>query len=99
MFLAISQFQVSNDHDEAVREAFQRRPHKVDEAPGFIRMEVAHPCDDRKAFWLLTWWRDAASFHAWHKSHAYRDSHSGIPKGLKLDPGATRMQYLEVFAQ
>lgn len=99
MFLAISRFNVSNDLDESVREAFRQRPHQVDEAPGFIRMEVANPCDSPKEFWLLTWWRDAASFHAWHKSHAYRDSHTGIPKGLKLDPEATRIMHFDVFAQ
>ena len=40
------------------------RPHQVDSAPGFIRMEVANPGGDPKEFWLLTWWRDAASFDA-----------------------------------
>lgn len=99
MFLAISCFSVSNDLDDSVRAAFQRRPHKVDEASGFIRMEVANPSDNPKEFWLLTWWRDVASFQAWHKSHAYRDSHVGIPKGLKLDPAATRIMHFEVFAQ
>lgn len=99
MFLAISRFNVSNDLDESVREAFRQRPHRVDDASGFIRMEVANPCDNPKEFWLLTWWRDAASFHAWHKSHAYRGSHTGIPKGLKLDPEATRIMHFDVVAQ
>lgn len=31
--------------------------------------------------------------------HAYRESHQGIPKGLKLDPKRTRMMRLEVVAQ
>lgn len=99
MFLAISRFSVSNDLDESVRVAFQQRPHKVDEASGFIRMEVANPCDNPKEFWLLTWWLDAASFHAWHKGHSYRESHVGIPKGLKLDPAASRIMYFEIVAQ
>lgn len=99
MFLSVSRFTVANDLDEAVREAFRNRPHQVDSAPGFIRMEVANPGTDPKDFWLLTWWRDAASFDAWHRSHAYRESHAGMPKGLKLDPARTEMIHLEVFAE
>ena len=55
MFLALSCFAVLNDLDDSVREAFRQRPHRVDKVPGFIRMEVANPCDDVKEFWLLTW--------------------------------------------
>lgn len=99
MFLALSCFAVLNDLDEPVREAFRQRPHLVDNVPGFIRMEVANPCDDAKEFWLLTWWQDEASFRSWHRSHAYHDSHAGMPKGLKLDPGRTRIRHFDVFAE
>ena len=99
MFLAVSRFMVANELDAAVREAFANRPHKVDAAPGFIRMEVASPTDDPKEFWLLTYWQDEASFDAWHGSHLYRDAHQGIPKGLKLDPAGTRLMRLSVFAK
>lgn len=98
MFLSISRFAVANALDNAVRGAFQERPHLVDSAPGFIRMEVANPCGDDKEFWLLTWWEDAASFDLWHHSHAYHDSHRHIPKGLKLERGRTEMLRLQVFA-
>ena len=98
IFLSISRFVVANQLDEAVREAFCARPHLVDEAPGFIRMEVANPQGKAKEFWLLTWWQDEASFDAWHRSHAYHASHSAIPKGLKLDPAGTEMLRLQVFA-
>ena len=96
--MSISRFAVKNEFDEAVRHAFLDRPHLVDSAPGFIRMEVANPCADAKEFWLLTWWENAASFDAWHHSHAYRDSHRHIPKGLKLARGRTEMLRLQVIA-
>lgn len=98
MFLAVSRFTVANDMEQEVREAFRQRPHRVDDASGFIRMEVANPCDNDKEFWLLTWWRDETSFHAWHRSHAYRDSHDGVPKGLKLNPTETRIMHFQVIA-
>lgn len=93
MFVASSRFVVANGLSEQVRAAFQGRPHQVDAAPGFLRMEVLNPVDCPDEFWLLTYWRDEASFRDWHRSHAYQDAHRGIPKGLKLVRGATALRY------
>ena len=90
-FLALSRFRVRNGMEGEVRKAFLRRPHLVDAADGFVRMDVVSPAGDDAEFWLLTYWRDEASFRAWHHSHLYRDSHSGIPHGLKLEPEATEL--------
>ena len=91
-FLALSKFKVANGLESEVRDAFLRRPHLVDAAEGFVRMEVVSPTDDHAEFWLLTWWRDEASFREWHHSHLYRQSHAGIPAGLKLVSDSTRLQ-------
>lgn len=99
MFLAISRFSIANDMGKEVRDAFRLRPHLVDRVRGFIRMEVANPTDNDQEFWLLTWWQEEVDFQAWHRSHAYRDSHQGMPKGLKLDPERTKMMYFKVVAQ
>lgn len=99
MFLAISRFAIANGMEQDVRDAFRQRPHYVDSAHGFIRMEVANPADNDQEFWLLTWWLEEKNFQAWHRSHAYRDSHEGMPKGLKLDPKRTKMMYFHVVAQ
>lgn len=98
MFLSISRFAVANTVDDAVRNACLVRPHLVDVAPGFRRMEVASPCTDAKEFWLLAWWQDEGSFDTCHRSHACRASHAGIPKGLKLAPGRNAMTRLQVIA-
>ena len=91
-YVALSRFRVRNDMAGEVARAFRERPHLVDDAPGFVRMDVLTPAEDGKEFWLLTYWSDEASFRAWHSSHLYRDSHAGIPKGLKLDPSATELR-------
>lgn len=75
-----------------VKEAFVRRPHLVDSADGFIRMEVVSPCDQPDEFWLMTYWSDVPSYKKWHASAAHHESHRGIPKGLKLDPTATEVR-------
>lgn len=76
---------------EEVRAAFLQRPHLVDSADGFVRMDVVSPTTDSDEFWLLTYWRDETSFRRWHRSHLYRESHAGIPKGLKLAPESTEL--------
>jgi len=97
-FVALSQFTVANGMDEAVKAAFLARPHEVDQAPGYLRMQVWRPDGQPEVFWLVTWWRDAESYQAWHHSHAYRQSHAHIPKGLKLVPGRQRIDRFEVVA-
>ena len=97
-FCASSRFVVRNGMEEAVRQAFVSRPHLVDGAPGFCRMEVMRPLEHPEEFWLMTWWTDEASFVTWHKSHDYRESHAGIPKGLKLVPGSVQIRRLELIS-
>ncbi|MDZ7839494.1 MAG: antibiotic biosynthesis monooxygenase [Gammaproteobacteria bacterium] len=99
MFVALSRFVVRNGMEDEVRTAFEGRPHLVDLAPGFIRMEVLRPRERAEEFWLMTWWEDEACFDTWHKSHAYKDSHAGIPRGLKLVPGEQRIRRLECIAR
>lgn len=90
-FLAVSKFKVGNGLEAEVREAFLRRPHLVDGADGFVRMDVVSPSGDESEFWLLTYWASEDSFRQWHHSHLYRESHAGIPRGLKLVPEATEI--------
>ena len=98
MILVIRKFTVRNGMEEAVRQAFVDRPHLVDSAPGYQRMEVLRALGHPEEFWLTTWWQDEASYDTWHRSHAYRDSHKGLPKGLKLVPGSTEIRRFEQMA-
>lgn len=97
-FVALSKFVIASDLTAEVKLAFRNRPHMVDGAPGYLRMEVISPMDRPEELWLITFWSDEASFHAWHHSHLYRDSHDGIPKGLKLVPSETQIRHFEHVA-
>ena len=99
MFMVLSRFVVANGMEDEVRAAFAARPHQVDQAPGFLRMEVMQPQGQPEEFWLLTWWQDEASFDAWHRGHAYHEAHQGMPKGLKLVPGANELKRFALVAQ
>jgi heme oxygenase (mycobilin-producing) len=94
-FIALSRFVVANDQFDDVRAAFLARPCHVDQADGFVRMEVLQPTNAPAEFWLMTWWREEADFDRWYRSHSFAESHEGIPAGLKLVPGSTRLTRLE----
>lgn len=98
MFVAMSRFAIANGMTESVREAFRCRPHLVDHAPGFVRMDVISPNERREEIWLITYWTDEESYRVWHRSHEYHSSHKAIPKGLKLMPGSVRIEFFEHIA-
>ncbi len=91
-YVSISRFRVDNGMEGEVADAFRSRPHVVEGTAGFVRMDVLSPVEDDAEFWLVTFWTDEASFRAWHHGHTFRESHSGIPKGLKLDARATELR-------
>jgi heme-degrading monooxygenase HmoA len=97
-FVALSQFTIANGMMEQVKEAFRNRPHLVDSAPGYVRMEVIVPADNPDEIWLITYWTDEESYRVWHRSHEYHESHRGIPKVLKLVPGSARIRFFEHVA-
>jgi heme-degrading monooxygenase HmoA len=96
-FVALSQFTVARKTDQ-VKRAFQQRPHRVDDATGFVRMEVLSPCDAPDEIWLITYWQDESSYRTWHRSHLYQESHVGIPKGLRLVPKSVSMRFFDHVA-
>ncbi len=98
MFVAMSKFTVANGMTPQVKEAFANRPHLVDSAPGFLRMDVISPQDNPDEIWLITYWTDESSYRIWHRSHEYHASHKGIPKGLKLVPKSAQIRFFEYVA-
>ena len=95
MFIAVSQFTIANDKTEEVKQAFRNRPHLVEQAEGFVRMEVFSPRETPAEIWLVTYWDNEEAFKLWHHSHLYRESHKGIPKGLKLVPQSARLRFFD----
>jgi heme oxygenase (mycobilin-producing) len=98
MFVVLSRFVVVAGMAAAVKAAFLARPHRVEQTPGFIRMEVLTPHGVPEEFWLLTWWQDEAAFDAWHRSPEYHESHQHLPNGLKLVSGSTEIRRFDLIA-
>ena len=98
-FVALSRFVVANGMEAEVKAAFRDRPHHVERTAGFVRMEVLCPLDRPQEIWLVTHWRCGDDYRAWHRGHGYRESHRGIPKGLKLVGRETCIREFEVVCE
>jgi signal transduction histidine kinase/heme-degrading monooxygenase HmoA len=98
VILAVSRFRVANGLQAAVAAAFANRPGLVDAWPGFLGLETFTDATDDAVFYLVTRWSDRGAFHAWHHSPAHRQSHTGMPKGLRLDPSYTQLVELNRIA-
>lgn len=94
MFVALSSFEIQNGMEGEVKEAFRNRPKIVENFDGFIRLDVISPRVNPSAIWLQTWWKDEVSFKKWHKSHL-KESHQGIPKGIKLVPHSFKLVFFD----
>lgn len=97
-FVALSRFVIANDMREQVKEAFLNRPHLVDDATGFVSMDVISPLEEPDEIWLITYWTDEQSYRTWHHGHVYHASHKGIPKGLKLVPKSANVRFFEYIS-
>jgi signal transduction histidine kinase/heme-degrading monooxygenase HmoA len=95
MILAVSRFRVANGLEQSVVAAFADRPGLVDAWPGFLGMETFTDTTDPAVFHLFTRWTNRTAFHNWHHSPAHRQSHKGMPKGLRLDPSYTQLLELD----
>lgn len=93
-FTAISRFEVGNNMEDEVREAFKNRPGLVEDADGFVGLNVISPKENPSEFWLITHWENEESFHHWHKHHR-SESHQQIPKGLKLVKRSFSLDYFD----
>lgn len=91
MFAAVSCFEVMPGFEDPVKEAFTNRPKLVENYAGFIRLDVLSPKDNPAEIWLLTYWENEETFNIWHRKHL-KDSHAGIPKGLKLVPHSFKLR-------
>ena len=98
MIVALSRFTIANDMADEVHAAFRARPRLVDQAPGFLGMDVMSPIGNPAEVWLVTRWCDEQRYRNWHRGHDYHEAHKGIPRGLKLVPGSAEVRLFDVLA-
>lgn len=83
MIAIISKFEIENGMEAQVKEAFRSRPGLVEQAKGFVKLDVLSPIHNPAEIHLITYWENENDFNYWHRNHL-KESHKDMPKGLKL---------------
>ena len=77
-----------------MKNAFKNRPGLVENAKGFVRLDVLSPFNNPAEIHLITYWETEEDFEYWHRHHL-KESHQNIPKGLKLVSGSWKLTKYE----
>ena len=71
---------------------FAARAGAVDQQPGFEGFELLRPTDESGTYYVVTRWKDDASFQAWMTSQAFGADHGKQPAGQR--PVSSQAQLL-----
>jgi heme-degrading monooxygenase HmoA len=102
MYVSLSRLRVEQDRAADLVAAFRRRAHLVDDADGFVDLQVWRSDRDPCELVMVSRWRDRAAFKAYMKSDAHRISHDRIDdeldRAIKLE-GLEHMHTYDVVAE
>ena len=97
MYVSMSQLQVDPARAPELVEAFRGRIGLVDDADGFVDLEVWHSDRDPAELIMVSRWRDRESFKRYMKSDAHRRSHERIEPGLDAAIKLTGLKHLHEY--
>ena len=78
-------------------EAFRTRVHLVDDAPGFVDLEVWQSDRDRDELIMVSRWTDRAAFTRYMRGDAHAISHERIPPDLQRAIRLERLEHLHTY--
>src|SRR6188472_2423679 len=97
MYVSMSRLRVAASESDALVDAFRRRAHLVDDAPGFIDLEVWRSDRDPEEVLMVSRWTDRASFTAYMRPERHRVSHDRIAPELQAAIKLERLEHLHTY--
>ena len=97
MYVSLSRLRVEEGRAPELVAAFRRRAHLVDDADGFMDLQVWQSDRDAGEFVMVSRWRDRDSFKAYMKSEEHRISHGRIDPDLDAAMGLERLEHLHTY--
>src|SRR4051794_21826051 len=97
MYVSMSRLRVPEERSAELVDAFRRRAHLVDDADGFIDLEVWQSDRDRGELVMVGRWRDREAFKAYMRSEDHRISHSRIDPALDDAIKLERLEHLHTY--
>ena len=92
MYVSLSRLRIGKERAPELVAAFRRRARLVEEADGFIDLQVWQSDRDPGELVMVSRWRDRPAFSAYMRSDAHRVSHDRIEPELG---GAIQLERLE----
>jgi heme-degrading monooxygenase HmoA len=93
----MSRLRVDEERSDELIAAFKRRAHLVDDADGFLDLEVWRSDRDPSEVLMVSRWRDRDAFKAYMKSAEHRVSHDRVDPDLKAAIGLERLEHLHTY--
>jgi heme-degrading monooxygenase HmoA len=100
MIVAISRIRIISGNADAVAAQYGRRSRLVEQAPGFLGIEILRGQDQRDEFLVCMRWVDRAAFEAYHGSALFRQAHraiANIPGRTRIDPATYDVGVFDVI--
>ena len=97
MYVSLSRLRVPEERAPELVTAFRRRAHLVEEADGFVDLQVWQSDRDPGELVMVSRWRDRASFKAYMKSERHRISHERIDPGLDRAIRLERLEHMHTY--
>src|SRR3954453_17823003 len=97
MYVSMSRLRVAASESGALVEAFRARAHLVDDARGFVDLEVLRSDRDPEEILMGARWTDRAAFTAYMRSEEHKGSHARIDPALQAAIRLERLEHLHTY--
>ena len=97
MYVSLSRLRIAEQRAPELVRAFRRRAHLVEEADGFVDLQVWQSDKDQGELVMVSRWRDRDAFKAYMKSERHRISHDRIDPDLDRVIRLERLEHLHTY--
>jgi heme-degrading monooxygenase HmoA len=97
MYVSISRLRVVEKRAADLVAAFRQRAHLVDEADGFVDLQVWQSDRDAAEIVMVSRWRDRDAFKAYMRSEQHRISHDRIDPDLADAIKLERLEHMHTY--
>ncbi len=97
MYVSLSRLRVGAERVEELVEAFRGRAHLVDDAEGFVELEVWRSDREPGEVIMVSRWRERECFRNYRRSEAHTISHGRIHPGLEAAIQLERLEHLHTY--
>ena len=97
LYVSVSRLRVAPERVDELVSAFEQRAHLVDDAPGFVDLEVWRSDRDPGEVVMVSRWRDRAAFRDYMRSPENAESHARIPPELDAAIKLEKLEHLHTY--